>query len=135
MSIRRAKAAPSSGRNIHLAMLQPEATGAGIAGSPQAKAVLAQGGGLVDEQFQRLMADNGVTCSMRRSGNVWDNAVMESFFSSLKTERVGQKIYRTRAQAKADMFDYIECFYNPNRRYSTLAYLSPIDFELEAGVA
>jgi len=94
-----------------------------------------QGSQYTSEQFQRLMADNGVTCSMSRSGNVWDNAAMESFFSSLKTERVGQKIYRTRAQAKADVFDYIECFYNPNRRHSTLGYLSPIDFELEAGVA
>lgn len=87
------------------------------------------------EQFQRLMADNGVTCSMSRSGNVWDNAAIESFFSSLKTERIGKKIYRARAQAKADLFDYIECFYNPTRRHSTLGYLSPIDFEREAGVA
>ena len=81
------------------------------------------------------MADNGVTCSMSRSGNVWDNAAMESFFSSLKTERIGKKICRTRAQAKADVFDYIECFYNPTRRHSILGYLSPIDFEREAGVA
>jgi len=87
------------------------------------------------EQFQRLMAENGVICSMSRSGNVWDNAAMESFFSSLKTERIGKKIYRTRGQAKADVFDYIECFYNPTRRHSTLGYLSPIDFEMEAGVA
>jgi putative transposase len=94
-----------------------------------------QGSQYTSEQFQRLMADNGVTCSMSRSGNVWDNAAMESFFSSLKTERVSRKVYRTRAQAKADVFDYIERFYNPNRRHSTLGYLSPIDFELEAGVA
>ena len=94
-----------------------------------------QGSQYTSEQFQRLMADNGVTCSMSRSGNVWDNAAMESFFSSLKTERIGKKIYRTRAQAKADVFDYIECFYNPTRRHSTLGYLSPIDFEREAGVA
>ena len=94
-----------------------------------------QGSQYTSEQFQRRMTDNGVTCSMSRSGNVWDNAAMESFFSSLKTERVSQKVYRTRAQAKADVFDYIECFYNPNRRHSTLGYLSPIDFELEAGVA
>jgi putative transposase len=94
-----------------------------------------QGSQYTSEQFQRLMADNGVTCSMSRSGNVWDNAAMESFFSSLKTERIGKKVYRTRAQAKADVFDYIECFYNPTRRHSTLGYLSPIDFEREAGVA
>ncbi len=94
-----------------------------------------QGSQYTSEQFQRLMADNGVTCSMSRSGNVWDNAAMESFFSSLKTERIGKKVYRTRAQAKADVFDYVECFYNPTRRHSTLGYLSPIDFEREAGVA
>lgn len=94
-----------------------------------------QGSQYTSEQFQRLMADNGVTCSMSRSGNCWDNAAMESFFSSLKTERIGKKIYRSRAQAKADVFDYIECFYNPTRRHSTLGYLSPIDFEREAGVA
>jgi putative transposase len=94
-----------------------------------------QGSQYTSEQFQQLMADNGVTCSMSRSGNVWDNAAMESFFSSLKTERIGKKVYRTRAQAKADVFDYVECFYNPTRRHSTLGYLSPIDFEREAGVA
>jgi len=71
------------------------------------------------------MADNRVTCSMSRSGNCWDNAAMESFFSSLKTERIGKKVYRSRAQARADVFDYIECFYNPTRRHSTLGYLSP----------
>jgi putative transposase len=94
-----------------------------------------QGSQYTSEQFQRLMADNNVTCSMSRSGNVWDNAAMESFFSSLKTERVRKKVYRTRTQAKADVFDYIECFYNPTRRHSTLGYLSPIDFERQAGVA
>lgn len=94
-----------------------------------------QGSQYTSEQFQRLMADNGVTCSMSRSGNCWDNAAMESFFSSLKTERVGKKIYRTRTQAKADVLDYIECFYNPTRRHSTLGYLSTIDFKREAGVA
>jgi len=94
-----------------------------------------QGSQYTSEQFQRLMADNGVTCSMSRSGNCWDNAAMESFFSSLKTERIGKKVYRSRAQAKTDVFDYIECFYNPTRRHSTLGYLSPIDFEREAGVA
>ena len=94
-----------------------------------------QGSQYTSEQFQRLMADNGVTCSMSRSGNCWDNAAMESFFSSLKTERIAKKLYRSRAQAKADVFDYIECFYNPTRRHSTLGYLSPIDFEREASVA
>ena len=54
------------------------------------------------------MTDNGVTCSMSRSGNVWDNAGMESFFSSLKTERIDRKTYRTRNHAKAEVYGYIE---------------------------
>jgi putative transposase len=81
------------------------------------------------EPFQRLMADNGVECSMSRSGNVWDNAAMESFFSTLKTQRTARKVYRTREQARADVFDYIERFYNPQRRHSTIGYLSPNEFE------
>ncbi len=87
------------------------------------------------EQFQRLMADHGVVCSMSRSGNVWDNAAMESFFSSLKTERTTRRMYRTRDDAKADVFDYIERFYNPKRRHSTIGYLSPMEFERQAGLA
>ena len=88
-----------------------------------------QGSQYTSEQFQRLMADNGVTCSMSRSGNVWDNAAMESFFSSLKTERTARKTYRTRDQSKADVFGYIERFYNPKRRHLTIGYLSPVEFE------
>ena len=87
------------------------------------------------EQFQRLMSDRGITCSMSRSGNVWDNAAMESFFSSLKTERTARKVYRTRNDGRADVFDYIERFYNPKRRHSTLGYLSPNDFETKVGLA
>ena len=81
------------------------------------------------------MADNGVACSMSRSGNVWDNAAMESFFSSLKTERIGKKVYRSRDAARADVFDDIERFYNPVRRHSTLGYLSPLEFERKVGLA
>jgi putative transposase len=81
------------------------------------------------EQFQRLMADHGVVCSMSRSGNVWDNAAMDSFFSSLKTERTARKLYRTRDEARADVFDYIERFYNSKRRHSTIGYISPVEFE------
>ena len=91
--------------------------------------------GSQSEQFRRLMADNGVSCSMSRSGNVWDNAAMESFFSSLKTERTARKTYRTRDQARADVFDYIERFYNAARRHSTLGYLSPVEFERQAASA
>jgi putative transposase len=88
-----------------------------------------RGSQYASEPFQRLMADQGVSCSMSRAGNVWDNAAMESFFSSMKTERVARKVYRTRDDARADLFDYIERFYNPKRRHSTLGYLSPIEFE------
>lgn len=70
-----------------------------------------------------------------RSGNVWDNAAMESFFSSLKTERTARKVYRTRDDARADVFDYIERFYNPRRRHSTLGYMSPVEFEEKAMLA
>ena len=94
-----------------------------------------RGSQYTSEQFQRLMADSGVVCSMSRSGNVWDNAAMESFFSSLKTERTSNKTYRTRNEAKADVFDYIERFYNSKRRHSTIGYLSPMEFEKQAGLA
>ena len=93
-----------------------------------------RGSQYTSEQFQRLMADHGVVCSMSRSGNVWDNAAMESFFSSLKTERTARKTYRTRDEAKADLFDYIECFYNVKRRHSTIGYMSPMEFEMKAGL-
>jgi putative transposase len=61
--------------------------------------------------------------------------VIKSFFSSLKTERTARKTYRTRDEAKANLFDYIERFYNPKRRHSTLGYLSPMEFEMNAKLA
>ncbi|GHD21228.1 hypothetical protein GCM10016234_34670 [Tianweitania populi] len=94
-----------------------------------------QGSQYTSEQFQSLMADQGITCSMSRSGNVWDNAAMESFFSSLKTERTTRKVYRTRDDARADVLDYIERFNNPRRRHSTLGYMSPVEFERKAMLA
>lgn len=94
-----------------------------------------RGSQYTSESFQRLLSALGVTCSMSRSGNVWDNSAMESFFSSLKTERIARKMYRTRNAARADVFDYIERFYNPIRRHSTLGYLSPMDFEQQVRVA
>lgn len=72
---------------------------------------------------------------MSRSGNVWDNAAMESFFSSLKTERIRGQVYRTRDEARADVFDYVERFYNTIRRHSTIGYLSPAEFEKKVGLA
>ena len=91
-----------------------------------------QGSQYTSEQFQRLLACNGITCSISRAGNVWDNSAMESFFSSLKTERTARKVYRTRDEARADVFDYIERFYNPRRRHSKPGYLSPMEFEARA---
>lgn len=94
-----------------------------------------RGSQYASEQFQRLMVEHGIVCSMSRAGNVWDNSAMESFFSSLKIERTSRKTYRTRDEAKADVFDYIERFYNPRRRHSTIGYLSPVEFEKRARLA
>jgi putative transposase len=91
-----------------------------------------QGSQYSSESFQRLLAEHGITCSMSRQGDVWDNSAMESFFSTLKTERVNRKIYRTRDEARADVFDYVERFYNPRRRHSTIGYVSPVEFEQNA---
>jgi putative transposase len=94
-----------------------------------------RGSQYTSESFQRLLRELGVSCSMSRSGNVWDNSVMESFFSTLKTERTNRKHYATRNAARADVFDYIERFYNPLRRHSTLGNVSPSNFERAAAVA
>jgi putative transposase len=88
-----------------------------------------QGSQYTSEHFQELLKGQGITCSMSRAGEVRDNSAMESFFSSLKTERTARKVFRTREQARAEVFDYIERFYNPTRRHSTLGYLSPMAFE------
>ena len=93
-----------------------------------------QGSQYTSEQFQRLLAEQGITCSMSKAGDVWDNSVMETFFSSLKIERVYRKDYRTRDQARADLFDYVERFYNPYRRHSTIGYVSPVAFEKATGL-
>jgi putative transposase len=87
------------------------------------------------QQCQSLMIEHGVVCSLSRSGNVWDNAAMESFFSTLKTERTARRDYRTRDEARADVFDYIERFYNPRRRHSTLGYISPVAYEAKMRLA
>ena len=94
-----------------------------------------RGSQYTSEQFQRLLEELGVTCSMSRSGNVWDNSAMESFFSTLKTERTARKTYRTRREGKADVFDYIERFYNSRRQHSTIGYVSPAQFEQQMQLA
>ena len=78
--------------------------------------------------IRRDIASTGMVASMSRKGNCWDNAPTESFFNSLKNERVHGTTYATRAHAQADLFDYIEVFYNRKRRHSTLGYCSPVQF-------
>lgn len=80
-------------------------------------------------EFQALMKTHGIQCSMSRKGDCWDNAVAESFFHTLKVELIHGKTYNTRQEAKTAIFEYIEGFYNRQRRHSYLGYLSPVDFE------
>lgn len=80
--------------------------------------------------YQKLLKDNGLICSMSRKGNCWDNAPMESFFHTLKTEWVYGFKYDTRREAKASLFEYIEIFYNRQRRHSALQYMNPCQYEL-----
>jgi len=79
--------------------------------------------------FQALLKAHNIECSMSRKGDCWDNAVAESFFHTLKVELIHGKTYNTRQEAKTAIFDYIEIFYNRQRRHSYLGYLSPTDFE------
>ena len=87
-----------------------------------------RGSQYASDAFQQQMSAYGMTCSMSRKGNCWDNAPTESFFNSLKNERVHGARYATRDDAKVDVFDYIEPFYNRKRRHSTLGYKSPTQF-------
>jgi putative transposase len=84
------------------------------------------------DNFQKLLGIHGIMCSMSRSGDCWDNAAMESFFHSLKTECTHHERYKTRDEARKSVFDYIEVFYNRYRRHSFLGYKSPEQFELLA---
>src|SRR3954451_7075505 len=81
------------------------------------------------EHYRRVLSGQGITCSMSRRANCWDNAPMESFFASLKKELVHDEDYQTREEAKASIFEYIEVFYNRKRRHSTLGFKSPTEFE------
>jgi len=80
-------------------------------------------------RYQALLHQQGIRCSMSRRGNCWDNAPVESFFATLKKELVHREEYRTRTEAKASLFHYIEVFYNRQRRHSALGYLSPAEYE------
>ena len=80
-------------------------------------------------EFQALLKTNGIQCSMSQKGDCWDNAVAESFFHTLKVELIHGKTYITRQEAKTAIFEYIEGFYNRQRRHSYLGYLSPDEYE------
>ena len=82
------------------------------------------------EDYQTILEAYGVTCSMSRRGNCFDNAVMESFFSTVKSE-LGERFAAYRI-AKEELFDYIEVFYNQQRRHSTIGQISPAAFERQA---
>ena len=81
--------------------------------------------------FRHALASAGLVASMSRRGNCYDNAAMESFWSTLKLELVYRRDFQTRAQARSEIFDYIEVFYNRQRSHSALNFLSPVDFELQ----
>src|ERR1700692_4040721 len=86
-----------------------------------------QGSPYASEGYQTILAARGITCSMSRRGNCYDNAVMESFFSSVKSELRDR--FDSCGEAKMELFDYIEVFYNQRRRHSTLGQISPAAFE------
>ena len=89
-----------------------------------------QGGTYASEDYQDVLDTHGITCSMSRRGNCYDNAVMESFFSTVKSEL--REHFDSNGEAKMELFDYIEVFYNQRRRHSTLGQISPAAFERRA---
>jgi transposase InsO family protein len=91
-----------------------------------------RGSQYASQAFQDLLRDHNIACSMSRKGNCWDNAMMESFFATLKKERIHHELYATREEARQSVFEYIELFYNTRRRHSALGYLSPEQFEQAA---
>ena len=88
-----------------------------------------RGSQYASEHYQRQLAQHGIRCSMSRRGNCWDNAPMESLFASLKKELVHHERYQTMAEAKASLFEFIEVFYNRERRHSSLGHVAPAKFE------
>jgi len=88
-----------------------------------------RGSQYASELYQLLLLKHGILCSMSGKGNCWDNAVMESFYRTLKVELIYQKTYQTRREAQRDIFEYIEIFYNRERLHSSLGYRSPEEYE------
>ena len=100
-----------------------------LGGSSDLVAHSDRGSQYASEHYRRRLSEEGITCSMSRRGNGWDNAPMESFFASLKKELVHHEDYATRAEARASIFEYIEAFYNRVRRHSSLGYVAPAEYE------
>ncbi len=94
-----------------------------------------RGGQYASADYQVFLDRHGMVCSMSRPGNCLDNAVVESFFHTLKTEWLYHYRFTTRAQARLSIFDYIEGFYNRTRLHSTLGYRSPMDYEIVTSAA
>ena len=88
-----------------------------------------RGSPYASDHYQRLLARHGITCSMSGKADCWDNAPIESFFASLKKELIHGADFATRAEARAAIFEYIEVFYNGQRRHSSLGYVSPAEYE------
>ena len=88
-----------------------------------------RGSQYASSDFRALLEDAGMTASMSRTGDCWDNAVVESFFSTLKRELVEEAAWATREEARLALFEWIEVWYNQQRRHSALGYLSPMQFE------
>ena len=88
-----------------------------------------RGGQYAAGEYQKLLRETEMICSMSRKGDCWDNAPMESFFATLKAELIYRETFRTRQEAQTKIFEYIEVFYNRQRRHSTLGMKSPVDFE------
>ena len=88
-----------------------------------------QGSTYASGVYQKQLKNNGLQCSMSRKGECLDNAVAESFFGTLKNELVHDEDYKTRPQAKQSIFDYVEVFYNRQRRHAFLNYMTPAEFE------
>jgi len=91
-----------------------------------------QGSQFTSHEWREFLTDHNLEASMSRRGNCYDNAVAESFFHLLKTERIRRKTYKTRQEARQDVFDYIELFYNPKRKHGNNGMLSPVEFEMAA---
>jgi transposase InsO family protein len=104
-----------------------------ICNHPETKGIIHhsdRGSQYASHEYQKRLKDNGLICSMSRKGNCWDNAPMESFFHTIKTEWVYGHKYKTRQEAKVSLFDYIEIFYNRQRRHSGIQYMTPCQYEI-----